>query len=64
LRGLWVAEDVGDVAPKNSKIDEKILTAEGDTSDGVFSLSELTTSARFTIKPGKSKKKSAESADE
>jgi hypothetical protein len=40
LRGLWIAEDVGDAAPKESKIDEKTLNAEGDTDDGVFSLSK------------------------
>jgi hypothetical protein len=38
LRGVWIAEDVGDAAPKGSKIDEKTLDAEGDTDDGVFSL--------------------------
>src|SRR5438477_11202218 len=40
LRGVWVAVDVGDAAPKNSKIDEKTLTAKGDTDDGNFSLSK------------------------
>ena len=38
LRALWIAEDVGDVAPENTKIDEKTLTLEGDTDDGDFSL--------------------------
>jgi hypothetical protein len=42
LRGVWIAEDVGDAAPKETKIDEKTLDAEGDTDDGVFSLSKPT----------------------
>jgi hypothetical protein len=42
LRGVWIAEDVGDVAPKETKIDEKSIKAEGDTDDGVFSLSKPT----------------------
>ena len=42
LRGVWIAEDVGDVAPKETKIDEKTLNAEGDTDDGEFSLSKPT----------------------
>jgi hypothetical protein len=42
IRGLWIAEDVGGAAPANSKIDEKTLTMEGDTEDGVFSLSKPT----------------------
>src|SRR3982074_2872740 len=42
LRSVWIAEDVGDVAPANTKIDEKTLNAEGDTDDGVFSLSKPT----------------------
>jgi hypothetical protein len=40
IRGVWIADDVGDAAPKGTKIDEKTLTAEGDTEDGVFSLSK------------------------
>ncbi len=40
LRALWIAEDVGDTAPENSKIDEKTLTLPGDTDDGDFSLSK------------------------
>jgi len=40
IRGVWFADDVGDAAPKGSKIDEKTLTAEGDTDDGMFSLSK------------------------
>jgi outer membrane usher protein FimD/PapC len=42
MGGLWVAEDVGGAAPANSKVDEKTLTLEGDTEDGVFSLSKPT----------------------
>jgi hypothetical protein len=42
LRGVWIGEDVGDVAPPNTKIDEKTLNVEGDTDDGVFSLSKPT----------------------
>jgi hypothetical protein len=38
IRGVWIADDVGDAAPKGTKIDEKTLNAEGDTEDGVFSL--------------------------
>ena len=40
IRGVWIADDVGAAAPKGTKIDEKALTAEGDTEDGVFSLSK------------------------
>jgi outer membrane usher protein FimD/PapC len=40
IRGVWIADDVGDAAPKGTKIDEKTLKAEGDTEDGVFSLSK------------------------
>ena len=40
LRGAWIAEDVGDAAPKETKIDEKAFDLEGDTEDGVFSLSQ------------------------
>jgi hypothetical protein len=42
LRGVWIAEDVGDAAPKETKIFEKTLNAEGDIEDGVFSLSKPT----------------------
>jgi hypothetical protein len=38
IRGVWIADDVGDAAPKGTKIYEKTLNAEGDTEDGVFSL--------------------------
>jgi hypothetical protein len=42
VRGVWIADEVGDAAPAGTKIDEKGLTAEGDTEDGVFSLSRPT----------------------
>lgn len=42
IRGVWIADDVGDAAPKGTKIDEKSLNAEGDTDDGEFSLSKPT----------------------
>lgn len=40
LRGVWIAEDVGDAAPKETKIDEPTINAKGDLDDGVFSLSK------------------------
>jgi hypothetical protein len=40
IRGVWIADDVGDAAPPGTKIDEKTLNAEGDTEDGEFSLSK------------------------
>ena len=42
LRGVWIAEDVGDAAPANTKIDETTLTLEGDVGDGDFSCSKPT----------------------
>src|SRR5581483_8796661 len=42
IRGVWIADDVGDAAPANTKIDEKTLTLKGDTDDGDFSLSKPT----------------------
>ena len=42
LRGVWIAEDVGDAAPKQTKIDEATLTAEQDNFYGAFSLSKPT----------------------
>ena len=42
LRGVWIAEDVGKVAPANSKIGEKTLALDEDTDDGDFSLSKPT----------------------
>ena len=40
IRAVWIADDVGDEAPKGTKIDETTLKAEGDTDDGVFSLAK------------------------
>jgi hypothetical protein len=40
IRGVWIADDVGDAAPKGTKIDEKTLKAEGEVEDGLFSLSK------------------------
>jgi len=40
LRGVWIAEDVGDAAPANTKIDEATLTADQDDFYGAFSLSK------------------------
>ena len=42
LRGVWIAEDVGDAAPENTKIDESALTADQDDFYGAFSLSKPT----------------------
>lgn len=42
IRAVWIADDVGQAAPAGTKIDEKTLTMEGDTDDGVFSLSRPT----------------------
>ncbi len=42
LRGVWIAEDVGDAAPKEAKIDEVSLTADDDNFYGAFSLSRPT----------------------
>jgi hypothetical protein len=42
VRGVWIAEDVGDAAPKDTKIDEAILTAETPTDHSAFSLSKPT----------------------
>jgi hypothetical protein len=42
LRGVWIAEDVGDVAPKGSQIDEATVTPEKDDASGTFSLSKPT----------------------
>ena len=40
LRGVWIAEDVGDAAPANTKIDEATITGDGDDFHGAFSLSK------------------------
>ena len=42
LRGVWIAEDVGDAAPANTKIDEASLTADEDNFYGAFSLTKPT----------------------
>jgi outer membrane usher protein FimD/PapC len=42
FRGVWIAEDVGDAAPKNTKIDEGTLTADQDNYFGAFSLTKPT----------------------
>jgi outer membrane usher protein FimD/PapC len=41
-RGVLIAEDVGDVAPANTKVLEKTLDLEGDTEDGDFNFSKPT----------------------
>jgi outer membrane usher protein FimD/PapC len=42
LRGVWIAEDVGDAAPKKTKIDEATLTADENDFYGAFSLTKPT----------------------
>ena len=42
IRGVLIAEDVGDVAPANTKVLETILDMEGDTDAGDFSFSKPT----------------------
>ena len=42
LRAVWIAEDVGDAAPPDTKIDEATLTADQDDFYGAFSLSKPT----------------------
>ena len=42
LRAVWIAEDVGEAAPQNTKIDEATLTADNDDFFGAFSLSKPT----------------------
>ena len=42
IRGVLIAEDVGDVAPANTKVLETILDVEGDTEAGDFSFSKPT----------------------
>jgi len=42
LRGVLIAEDVGDVAPPNTKVLETKLDVEGDTDDGDFNFSKPT----------------------
>ena len=40
LRGVWIAEDVGDAAPPGTKIDEKTVDSPGESATGNFSLSK------------------------
>jgi hypothetical protein len=42
VRGVFIAEDVGDAAPKETKIDESSLTADKADFSGAFSLSKPT----------------------
>jgi hypothetical protein len=42
LRGVWIAEDVGDAAPANTKIDEASLIADEDDFYGAFAISKPT----------------------
>lgn len=39
VRSVWIAEDVGTAAPKNTKIDEATVTATSDKG-GTFSISK------------------------
>lgn len=38
LRAIWIAEDVGVIAPRETKITEASVTADGPDDGGVFSL--------------------------
>jgi len=42
IRAVWIAEDVGNVAPKNSRITEAFVTAEKSDDDGAFGLARPT----------------------
>jgi len=42
LRAVWIADDVGDAAPADTKIDESSLTADQENFYGAFSLSKPT----------------------
>lgn len=42
IRGVWIAEDVGEAAPKGTKINESTLVAEQDNPSSAFSLSKPT----------------------
>ena len=44
VRGVLIAEDVGDVAPANAKVLEKTLALDEDTDDGDFNFSKPTKS--------------------
>jgi hypothetical protein len=39
IRAVWIAEDLGDVAPPNYTIDEAATTANGPSTHGTFTLS-------------------------
>lgn len=40
LRAVWIADDVGTAAPKDTKINESTLTADKDNFFGAFSVSK------------------------
>jgi hypothetical protein len=42
LRGEWIADEVGEAAPPNTKIAEKILSLEQDDGGGYFTFSKPT----------------------
>jgi hypothetical protein len=42
LRGVWIADDVGNAAPKQTTIDQATLTADSDNFYGAFSLTKPT----------------------
>ena len=42
FRSVWIAEDVGAAAPKETKIDEGTLAADADNFSAAFSLSKPT----------------------
>jgi len=42
LRGVWIAVDVGDAAPANTKINEATIISEKDDEEGAFSLTKPT----------------------
>ena len=40
IRGVWIADDVGDAAPANFKIQESALTAQDATMNAQFSMTK------------------------
>jgi hypothetical protein len=40
IHAVWIADDIGDAAPRSTKIDEWRLTAKGGTEDGMVTLSK------------------------
>jgi hypothetical protein len=42
IRGVWIADDVGEAAPKGTKIDEATITADKDNANGAFSMTKPT----------------------